>query len=51
MAPEAFTSNQIGVMYDPEDLLRRFKSGEAPETLLDRAPLPAGKTRMDMLRV
>lgn len=51
MASEAFTSNPIGVVYDPEDLLRRFKSGEAPETLLGRPPLPAGKTPMDMLRV
>jgi catechol 2,3-dioxygenase-like lactoylglutathione lyase family enzyme len=51
MASEAFTSNPIGVTYDPEDLLRRFKSGEAPETLLGRPPLPAGKTPMDMLRV
>jgi catechol 2,3-dioxygenase-like lactoylglutathione lyase family enzyme len=51
MASEAFRSNPIGVMYDPEDLLRRFKSGEALETLLGRPPLPAGKTPMDMLRM
>lgn len=51
MASEAFTTNQIGVMYDPEDLLRRFKSGEPAESLVRRPPLPAGKTPMDMLRV
>lgn len=51
MASDAFTSNPIGVMYDPEDLLRRFKSGEAVESLLRRPPMPAGKTPLDMLRM
>jgi catechol-2,3-dioxygenase len=51
MASEAFTSNPVGVMYDPEDLLRRFKSGEAVESLLRRPAMPEGKTAMDMLRM
>ncbi len=51
MASEAFTGNPIGVMYDPEDLLRRFKAGEPAESLVRRPPLPAGQTPMDMLRL
>lgn len=51
MRSEAFASNPIGVMYDPEDLLRRFKAGEPDASLLRRPPLPAGKTPMDMLRL
>ena len=51
MASDAFVSNPIGVMYEPEDLLRRFKAGEDPKALLRRPPLPAGKTPMDMLRL
>ncbi len=51
MASEAFVTNPIGVMYDPEDLLRRFKAGEPAASLLRRPPLPAGKTPMDMLRM
>lgn len=51
MASDAFTSNPIGVMYDPEDLLRRFKAGEPADSLVRRPPLPAGKTPMDMLRM
>lgn len=51
MASEAFVSNPIGVMYDPEDLLRRFKAGEPAESLVRRPPLPAGRTPMDMLRM
>ena len=51
MASEAFTGNPIGVMYDPEDLLRRFKAGEPAASLVKRPPMPAGKTGMDMLRL
>ena len=51
MRSDAFTSNPIGVMYDPEDLLRRFKAGEPAESLVRRPPMPAEKTPMDMLRM
>lgn len=45
-----FASNPIGVMFDPEDLLARFKAGEPLETLVVRPPLPEGKSPFDMLR-
>jgi catechol-2,3-dioxygenase len=51
MRSDAFKANPIGVLFDPEDLLRRFKAGEAPESLLRQPPLPDGKTPMDMLRM
>jgi catechol-2,3-dioxygenase len=51
MASDAFATNPIGVMYDPEDLLRRFKAGEPAETLLRLPPMPAGQTPMDMVRL
>lgn len=51
MRSEAFQSNPVGVMYDPEDILRRFKSGEAPDSLLRRPTLPPGASPMDMLRL
>jgi hypothetical protein len=51
MRSDAFRTNPIGVIFDPEDLLRRFKGGEAAESLLRLPPLPAGKTAMDMLRL
>jgi catechol-2,3-dioxygenase len=51
MRSDAFATNPVGVVFDPEDLLRRFKAGEAVESLLRMPPLPAGKTPMDMLRL
>lgn len=51
MRSDAFKSNPIGVMFDPEALLQRFKAGEAAESLLRRPPLPDGKTPLDMLRL
>ncbi len=51
MRSDAFKTNPIGVLFDPEDLLRRFKGGEAAESILRQPPLPPGKTPMDMLRV
>jgi catechol-2,3-dioxygenase len=51
MRSEAFQSNPVGVMYDPEDILRRFKSGEPPESLLRRPTMPPDKSPMDMLRL
>lgn len=51
MQSEAFVTNPIGVMYDPEDIVRRLKAGESAESVLRLPPLPAGKTPMDMLRM
>ncbi len=51
MRGPAFAANPIGVIFDPEDMLRRFKAGETVESLLRMPPLPAGKTPMDMLRL
>ena len=51
MRSEAFRTNPVGVIFDPEDLLRRFKGGETVQSLLRLPPLPAGKTPMDMLRL
>jgi catechol-2,3-dioxygenase len=51
MRSDAFQSNPIGVMYDPEDILRRFKSGEPADSLLRRPTLPPDKSPMDMLRL
>ena len=31
-----FETNPIGVKFDPEDLIRRYRGGEALDTLLDR---------------
>lgn len=45
-----FARNPIGVVFDPEDLLRRYRSGEPMETLVARPPLPAGANPFDMLR-
>jgi catechol-2,3-dioxygenase len=51
MRSEAFRTNPVGVVFDPEDMLQRFKSGATPESLLRLPPLPQGKTPMDMLRL
>jgi catechol-2,3-dioxygenase len=45
-----FASNPIGVIFDPEELLARYRSGEALETLTARPPLPEGTTPFGMLR-
>jgi catechol-2,3-dioxygenase len=51
MRSDAFKANPIGVLFEPEALLRRFKAGEPAESLLRQPPLPDGKTPMDMLRL
>ena len=45
-----FAANPIGVIFDPDDLLARFKAGEPLEKLVVRPPLPEGKSPFDMLR-
>ena len=45
-----FAKNPIGVVFDAEELLDRYRAGEPFETLVARPPLPEGKTPFDMLR-
>ena len=45
-----FAANPIGVVFDPEELVRRYEAGESIETLVARPPLPEGATPFDMLR-
>jgi catechol-2,3-dioxygenase len=45
-----FAANPIGVVFDPEDLLARYRAGEPLEKLALRPPLPDGKGPFDMLR-
>jgi catechol-2,3-dioxygenase len=35
-AESDFATNPIGVKFDPDDLIRRFRAGEAPDTLTTR---------------
>jgi catechol-2,3-dioxygenase len=45
-----FAKNPIGVVFDPEDLLARYRAGEPMEQLTARPPLPEGVTPFEMLR-
>ncbi len=45
-----FANNPIGVIGDPDELVERYRSGEALETLLAQPPLPPGVTPFEMLR-
>lgn len=45
-----FAANPIGVIFDPDDLLRRYEAGESLEQLTQRPPLPEGTTPFEMLR-
>jgi catechol-2,3-dioxygenase len=45
-----FAANPIGVVFDPEDLLGRYKNGEPIDRLLARPPLPSGMSPFEMLR-
>ena len=45
-----FAANPIGVVYDPDDLLRRYEEGEPVSALVVRPPLPEGASPFDMLR-
>ena len=43
-----FAENPIGVLFDPEQMIREYESGRPYEELVRRPPLPSGKTPMDM---
>ena len=45
-----FAANPIGVVFDPEELLARYRGGEPIERLTERPRLPEGATPFDMLR-
>ena len=45
-----FAKNPIGIVFDPEDLLARYRAGEPMEQLVAQRPLPEGATPFDMLR-
>jgi catechol-2,3-dioxygenase len=45
-----FAANPIGVVFDPDDLLARYRAGEPQASLVARPPLPEGATPFDMLR-
>jgi catechol-2,3-dioxygenase len=50
MRSGAFRANPIGVVFDPDDLLARYRAGEPLERLVEQPPLPEGKGPFDMLR-
>jgi catechol-2,3-dioxygenase len=45
-----FAANPIGVVFDPDDFLARYRAGESHEELVRRPPLPEGVTPFEMLR-
>lgn len=45
----AYVRNFMGIRFDPEELIRRYESGEPLESLTARPELPDGKTPWDML--
>jgi catechol-2,3-dioxygenase len=45
-----FARNPIGVVFDPEELLARYRSGEPMATLISRPPLAEGVHPLDMLQ-
>jgi hypothetical protein len=51
MRSDSFRNNPIGVLYDPDEMVRRHRAGESFESLRQRPPLPPGKTPADMLRL
>ena len=45
-----FARNPIGVVFDPKELLARYRAGEPLEQLVTQPPLPEWVTPFDMLR-
>jgi catechol 2,3-dioxygenase-like lactoylglutathione lyase family enzyme len=50
MESEEFAANPLGVIFDPEELLARYRAGEPLEKLAARPPLPEGATPAQMFR-
>jgi catechol-2,3-dioxygenase len=50
MRSDAFAANPIGVVFEPDELLARYRAGEPLERLAARPPLPEGCSPFDMLR-
>jgi catechol-2,3-dioxygenase len=50
MRKDEFAANPIGVVFEPEELLARYRAGEPREQVISRPPLPEGATPFDMLR-
>jgi catechol-2,3-dioxygenase len=50
MRSGAFAANPIGVVFEPEALLARYRAGEPHATLAARPPLPPDASPFDMLR-
>ena len=46
----SFQENPIGVIFDPDELVERYEAGVPFRELVERPPLPEGKTPFDMLR-
>jgi len=50
MRKSDFAANPIGVIFEPEELLARYRAGEPIAELLARPPLPEGVGPFEMLR-
>jgi len=50
MRSGAFAANPIGVVFEPEALLARYRAGEPLAALAARPPLPPDSSPFDMLR-
>ena len=50
MGSGEFAANPIGVIFEPEELLARYRAGEPMSSLVRRPPLPEGVTPFEMLR-
>jgi catechol-2,3-dioxygenase len=51
MRSDAFAANPIGVVFDPDELLARYRAGESMDNLVKQPPLPEGATPFDMARL
>ena len=45
-----FAKNPVGIVFDPEELLARYRAGEPIEHLRERPALPEGTSPLEMLR-
>jgi catechol-2,3-dioxygenase len=50
MESDDFAANPLGVIFDPDELLARYRAGEPLERLVRRPPLPEGTTPAQMFR-